>query len=550
MAETRKKNKISISEEDISLLLPKYSAATIITLLQEISKFLTDKKIDWNEIVKKTLTGITNAREYQMVWRHLAYRDTLLENVDNAAELLEDDSDLESELEAFPPVSGEALVEAAACVKVLLGSDLPSDSSPLNRAIVEAPLTINIPNGQACGAVSDNPEPASTQGKNITIPVSVQRQSVPTSTSIESLEGNGSAAGCLPARRKRKPWTEEEDLELIAAVQKCGERNWANILKGDFKGDRTASQLSQRWTIIRKRQASLNSGGAGNPANPQLTEAQLATRQAVSHALNMPSAACSVGASVPGIPSSSASVPSVPEDISPGSQIQQAPHNKLTALASGARIAPPSAAASLLKAAQSKSALHIRPGSGSLIKTSLPGATSLAGSRPNVHYIRPGQALSSALYCSPRPSIQQPGSGQQDHGIPTRPQLVASSGPLSTSSSNCMSQQVMPVSSSSTALSGVDEGKSPNAIVASKEGPKSDVEMKDVGAANVPNEFGPGQTEFSNPEVLTENQTTPVESLNHSQKVGAGENKQLPGVKPESSDELKTATCSTAMDVD
>jgi len=32
--------------------------------------------------------------------------------------LQDDDSDLEYEVEAFPTVSGEALIEAAACVKV------------------------------------------------------------------------------------------------------------------------------------------------------------------------------------------------------------------------------------------------------------------------------------------------------------------------------------------------------------------------------------------------------------------------------------------------
>jgi len=66
-----------------------------------------------------------------------------------------------------------------------------------------------------------------------------------TSTPAEVLDGNGPASGNFPPRRKRKPWSEAEDKELIAAVQKCGEGNWANILKGDFKGDRTASQLSQ-----------------------------------------------------------------------------------------------------------------------------------------------------------------------------------------------------------------------------------------------------------------------------------------------------------------
>lgn len=73
------------------------------------------------------------------------------------------------------------------------------------------------------------------------VPVSVQKQPAPAPTVAENLDTNGTAGG----KRKRKPWSEAEDLELIAAVQKCGEGNWANILKGDFKGDRTASQLSQ-----------------------------------------------------------------------------------------------------------------------------------------------------------------------------------------------------------------------------------------------------------------------------------------------------------------
>jgi len=84
------------------------------------------------------------------------------------------------------------------------------------------------------------------QGMNITVPVSVQKQPLPSAAAPhELLDANGSANGSMPLRRKRKPWSEDEDLELIAAVQKCGEGNWANILRGDFKGDRTATQLSQ-----------------------------------------------------------------------------------------------------------------------------------------------------------------------------------------------------------------------------------------------------------------------------------------------------------------
>lgn len=123
---------------------------------------------------------------------------------------------------------------------------MPNDSYLSNGTTVEAPLTINIPTGQTCRNPFENSyQSNSMQGTNITVPVFVQKQPLPNVTSIEGLDTNGASNATLPPRRKRKPWSEAEDLELIAAVQKCGEGNWANILKGDFKGDRTASQLSQ-----------------------------------------------------------------------------------------------------------------------------------------------------------------------------------------------------------------------------------------------------------------------------------------------------------------
>ena len=48
----------------------------MLTLLQEVAQ-IQDVKIDWNAVGKKTATRISNVREYQMLWRHLAYRDTL-----------------------------------------------------------------------------------------------------------------------------------------------------------------------------------------------------------------------------------------------------------------------------------------------------------------------------------------------------------------------------------------------------------------------------------------------------------------------------------------
>ncbi|KAF5206603.1 Homeodomain-like superfamily protein [Thalictrum thalictroides] len=463
MAETKKTKKITISEEDIALLLQRYSATTIITLLQEVAQFSNSNvKIDWSEVVKKTSTGITNARECQMVWRHLAYRDALLETVDEVTEPLaslmangyirqlvdcfsffwhymeghhlayrdilletvdevikplDDDSDLESDLEVFPPVSAKAAVEAAAFSKVLLGSSLPSASGPLD--LLEAPLTINIPTGQASTTALDNPWPACTQSNNITVPVLIQRKNtsskkhikgfpplllttVPSTEELEAERGESAAGaqrrkeqqGSLPTvpptkglkrggstavlpTQKKRLWKPDEDRELIAAVQRYGEGNWATILKGDFKADRTNSQLSQRWARLKKQQANLNLGGHCNPANSQLTAEQLATRQAVAHALDMPMMDKFLGATQTqsSVPLSSAAVPCGREDTSEGCQTQQTSMSTTTlkfnslkgpavplkplsdsdhmieaaAVAAGARIATPSTAAPLLK---------------------------------------------------------------------------------------------------------------------------------------------------------------------------------------------------------
>ncbi|KAK5845420.1 Telomeric repeat-binding factor 1 [Gossypium arboreum] len=465
---TKKQRKGSISEEDISTLLQRYTATTVLALLQEVAQF-PGVKLDWNALIKKTSTGISNAREYQMLWRHLAYRDVLLEKLEDGAAPLDDDSDLEYELEPCPSVSSETSAEAAACVKVLIASGLPNDSSLANSSMVDAPLTINIPNARSFRVSSENLQPTcSMPGTNITVPVSVQKKILPSVTLAETMEGNGPAGANLPARRKRKPWSEAEDLELIAAVQKCGVGNWANILRGDFKGDRTASQLAQRWTVIKKRCGNLNV--EGNSAIPQLSEAQLATRSALSLALDMPdknlTAACTNN---PGLKIMSSSAPPTAggeASVQAQSQVQQGPLASVeaqiqsqqgpiasvssrnrsqegpitsaspqnpsqqgpvasvqvpnqsqqgsmptktsprgssgstlksrvtlkkapakpfsttgsildaTAVAAGARIGSPEAAASLLKAAQSKNAIHIMTTGGSSVKPVIPSGTS------------------------------------------------------------------------------------------------------------------------------------------------------------------------------
>ncbi|EEF48631.1 uncharacterized protein LOC8268422 isoform X2 [Ricinus communis] len=390
-----------ISEEDISSLLQRYTANTVLALLQEVAQF-EGVKIDWNALVKKTTTGIKNVREYQMLWRHLAYKHTLIDNLDDGAQPLDDDSDLEYELEAFPDVSSEASAEAAACVKVLIASGATSDSTHPNSATVEAPLTINIPNGQSARAISENSQPATMRGMNITVPVSIQKQPLPTVASTEVFDGNGLGNGNIPPRRKRKPWSEAEDLELIAAVQKYGEGNWANILRSEFTWDRTASQLSQRWAIIRKRHGNWNP--VGNTSGVQLSEEWRAARHAMNLALDPPvknkftnniSGEATPAQHQSQRPFAAKSSPMVPLGSAPKSQIAvkrpakpdlSSDPVRATAVAAGARIATQSDAASLLKAAQAKNAVHIMPTGGSSMKSALPGgASNHSEAHPNVH---------------------------------------------------------------------------------------------------------------------------------------------------------------------
>ncbi|XP_061348630.1 uncharacterized protein LOC133294003 [Gastrolobium bilobum] len=203
--ESEKRKKVSFSEEDVFLLSERYNASTVLKLLQEMANY-PHSKFEWDELVKKTSTGISNAGEYQMLWRHLAYGHALVENFEDAAQPLDDDSDLECEREALPPVTKETALEAAACVKLMIASHTLSESSPTS-AVIEAPLTINVP---VCGS-SKIPNGSSqpfnlVEETNITFPVTVPRRMTrPNKSSTRAM--------------KTKGWSEEEDKQLLAAVQ-------------------------------------------------------------------------------------------------------------------------------------------------------------------------------------------------------------------------------------------------------------------------------------------------------------------------------------------
>ncbi|XP_042472982.1 uncharacterized protein LOC122055561 [Zingiber officinale] len=140
--------KVTINQQDIFILSESYSPITVLTLLQEVSAAV-DVKIDWNALVKKTATEITNAREYQMLWRHLAYRHPLLDKIEEGAEPLDDDSDLEIELEIAPPNIEETLCQAKEYAQLLLGITKKTDlKAPLAEKGVDKEMLDAAPDKQ------------------------------------------------------------------------------------------------------------------------------------------------------------------------------------------------------------------------------------------------------------------------------------------------------------------------------------------------------------------------------------------------------------------
>ncbi|KAL9164880.1 hypothetical protein ABFS82_06G134400 [Erythranthe guttata] len=445
---SRKPKKGSIDEEDMSILLERYSVKTVLTLLQEVEK-VAGEKIDWNAIVKNTTTGISSARECQMLWRHLAYGQNLTDQFDNATNPMDDDSDLEYEVEAFPAVNRETSMEAVACVKVLIASDYPIDSHPPNNLTIEAPMTINVPKLKAFTSASDNSVIArAIQGTNISIPVSVQKQPVSSGTCGEKRPPNNATSGItFPPRRRRRGWSTEDDMKLTAAVKKYGERNWANIARGDFKNDRKASELSQRWGTLRKKQSDSNVGTSSKHSESQLA----AAHRAITLALNTPMGdnfhanrnmstggiksqqqfqkALNPQFGVAGPPKTQVPTITKPNTIIPDSKI------KAAAVAAGARIATSADASSLIEAAaRSQNVVHITTGGGgtSMMKSSSTTSmlTTTSQLPSNVHFMRTAQKKAAPIPIPPHsatlPPNRRPGvEAQPPQGNSAKPAELA-----------------------------------------------------------------------------------------------------------------------------
>ena len=59
----------------------RYTAPQVLAFLREVAQS-PGVKIDWNDLVKNTASGLTNARECHIMWRSLAYRQPFPEKME------------------------------------------------------------------------------------------------------------------------------------------------------------------------------------------------------------------------------------------------------------------------------------------------------------------------------------------------------------------------------------------------------------------------------------------------------------------------------------
>lgn len=128
----------------------------------------------------------------------------------------------------------------------MLASRTLSESTP-SSSTIEAPVIVNIPVFHSSRNLDNSSHPSNLlEGTSIIFPVTVQRQTLPTVSSADGIETKGLVGGSMASKRKRKAWSEEEDMLLRNAVQRLGEGNWATMAKGDtFPIKRSATQLAQ-----------------------------------------------------------------------------------------------------------------------------------------------------------------------------------------------------------------------------------------------------------------------------------------------------------------
>ncbi|KAG0622023.1 hypothetical protein M758_3G065300 [Ceratodon purpureus] len=268
--------KVPFADSDLTPLTKRYSSSMIVTMLREISR-CKSAKLDWVMLCKGTATGITNPKEYQAVWRSIAYHAELDDSFDGNESPLEDDSDIEVDLDPLPSVSPAVAESLSSFVKADLQQH-ELEEARLEQNAVQTGVgfqSADIPTArlqQGSGLLGKSDDSAAlavtTNARGVPYLASATQCAAthgePTATlTCSTSKAAYSGAMNQSDRKRRRLWTPEEDLALIAAVDKCGEGNWTTVLKNHYDFDRSASQLSQRWALIRKRREVQEKAGYG-----------------------------------------------------------------------------------------------------------------------------------------------------------------------------------------------------------------------------------------------------------------------------------------------
>ncbi|KAH3759366.1 hypothetical protein Pelo_8844 [Pelomyxa schiedti] len=182
---------------------------TILKLCEAVGQYVSDSnqhKIDWNHISRSMPWSPS---ECQAVWRHIAYSwkpEDVTGSTLNTTELDGNESDEEQLLKSMHP-------------KVLQPSPQIQPQMDTSYTKILQPTGNYLPKQEA-------EEPPTKKG------------------------------------RKRKVWKPEDDVALLDAVELYGESNWPYLAQQLSHLERSHSQLSSRYTALRKKAQKGNCGDA------------------------------------------------------------------------------------------------------------------------------------------------------------------------------------------------------------------------------------------------------------------------------------------------
>eukprot|EP01089_Gocevia_fonbrunei_P012698 TRINITY_DN3073_c0_g1_i2.p1 TRINITY_DN3073_c0_g1~~TRINITY_DN3073_c0_g1_i2.p1 ORF type:complete len:296 (+),score=63.94 TRINITY_DN3073_c0_g1_i2:82-888(+) len=208
------------------------SVDDILKLTEAVWRSMDEKetrKIDWED-VQKRLSSNWLPNECQAIWRYVVY--DYKKRPASAVNFAEDIDDEVSDVEQTPILINDSDI-----------GYIPPPIIPTFAPIVS---------------------PTNTTSSG---PPSKKRKT--TNTTPSSASQSGAPSG---DRKKRQLWSKDETIQLLSGIQQHGPGNWTAILLSSQGLNRTPSQLSQRWSAIKRK---VQQGKSEDPAIQQMVESIL-----------------------------------------------------------------------------------------------------------------------------------------------------------------------------------------------------------------------------------------------------------------------------------